>query len=237
MRLLMMTAMMAAMMIIFFVDWTMLTCSLMGSAIAGVVGPFGWRFFLIVFINFLDAIVDQLPVLLKIEFLIVTDWRVDDFGGIVLFFWIMEFRKIRMLEDFVGSGSFIRIKLKHSANEIDGIWRGIRFEPILDIFHSELVDRADHRHRYFWVQRRNIFFRRISSKRNNPFELVEGWVSWKHGFSDENFSQDTSNAPNVDWFLVVLGPKKNFRSSVPSRGYFFRQNYIWPLSVVDQAPS
>ena len=58
----------------------------------------------------------MLLVLLEVELFIVADWRVDDFGGIVLFFWIMEFGKIRMLEDFVGSGSFIRIKLKHSAN-------------------------------------------------------------------------------------------------------------------------
>ena len=45
-----------------------------------------------------------------------------------------------MFENFLRSGPFRGIELKHSRNKIDGIGRGVRFEPVFDVLDFKLAD-------------------------------------------------------------------------------------------------
>ena len=124
--------------------------------------------------------------MLQVELFVVADWRIDNFGRIVLFLGIMEFGQIWVFEDLVRSWPFFRIELKHLANEVNGIRRCIGLEPVFDVLDFELTNRADHRHRHLRIQRSYVFFARVASKRYYSFQLVQGGISWEHRLANKD---------------------------------------------------
>ncbi len=49
--------------------------------------------------------------------------------------------------------------------------------------------------------------------------MVEGRIAWKHGFSNNEFTEDTADRPHIDGLRILSGPEQNLRSPIPSGGH------------------
>lgn len=57
------------------------------------------RWLLLISINFLYSLVNQLSILLHVQFLVVAHWRINYFRGLHLFSWVVELGQVRVRQD------------------------------------------------------------------------------------------------------------------------------------------
>ena len=88
------------------------------------------RSFLVFSVKFLDSIVDQLLVLLQIQFFIIRNWRNNSLFADSLFFRVAELREIRMSESLLSCYPLIGVKLQHFAEQVKGFSWGVTLKPL-----------------------------------------------------------------------------------------------------------
>ena len=90
-------------------------------------------------------IVDEHSIVLKTQFGIIANGRLDHLATILLLFGIRKSRQITTLDEFGSSGPFFRVKLEHSSNQLNRLRRSIWLEPLINRLLLGVIHLLHHR--------------------------------------------------------------------------------------------
>lgn len=104
----------------------------------------------------LNLLVQEIPVLLQGELLVVTDWRPNNIGTNDLFSRVVKLTQERMVEDLDGCWSFLGVEVQQLADQVHSIMRNGRAKPLPNGLYFYALDGIDHGDRQFAVQRVDV---------------------------------------------------------------------------------
>lgn len=141
-----------------------------------------------------------------------------------------------MFENLSRSGAFLWIYAKHWSDQIKGVLGNCWLEPLVYGF-LLCVHFVYHCYSSLGIQGINILLLWFACERQYSLKLVQSWISWENGFSDKDFCQNTSYAPDICTFIIKVRSEQNLRRSVPPCGNLFGQYDIFSVILVNSETS
>lgn len=118
------------------------------------------------------TLINQVPVLLQIKFLVVTDGWSDWLSTLNFWSYISELWYVRMLQDIFHLNSFLWIEFEHFHYQINCFHWCVWFEPFFYRTGSCRIDRFYHCLSTFCFQGIDIFLWGVTCKVQNFFKLI-----------------------------------------------------------------